>query len=51
MFYIPRTFGRRERAKSKSGMFIETTFVVCLLLRPVKQIDAAFLDNLAVLAA
>jgi hypothetical protein len=36
--------------KSKLGMFSETMFVVCLLLRPVKEIHAAFLDNLAVLA-
>ena len=32
------------------AMFSETIFVVCLLLRPVKLIDPAFLDNLAVLA-
>jgi hypothetical protein len=47
--YVPMIFRRRERAKSKLAMFREPMFVVCLL-RPVKQIHAAFLDTFAVLA-
>jgi hypothetical protein len=34
--------------KSIAGQLGRRRFVVCLLLRPVKQINAAFLDDLAV---
>jgi hypothetical protein len=44
------TFERRCRAKTKLEGFRQTMFVVCLLLCPVKQVHAAFLDNFAVLA-
>jgi hypothetical protein len=49
-FWVRTDFGRRERAKSKLGILTEMMFVVCLLLRFVKQIRAAFLDDVTVLA-
>jgi hypothetical protein len=48
---LRRDFLWKARArKGKLGMFSETVFVVRLLLRSVKEIGSAFLDNLAVLA-